>query len=75
MAKQKSKATRGRPADVEHPERYPVRHDGDQIARWRLAAATCGLTLQDWIRSALDGEAGRAHHVPTLKREGVRRVG
>lgn len=74
MRKQKT-PTRGRPADAEHPNRYPVRHADDQKAKWQAAAATCGMTLQDWCRATLDAEAARAHHVPMIKREGVRRVG
>ncbi len=62
----------GRPRD-EHAERYPVRHGPEQKIQWAAAAATCGLSLQDWIRKTLDGEAWKAFHVPMVKREGVRR--
>lgn len=73
-AKETKKATRGRPASA-HVGRYPIRRHDEQEQAWRVAAATCGISLQDWIRSTLDAEAKRATHIPQLKREGVRRVG
>ncbi len=69
----KTKTKRGRPR-AEHADRYPVRHGPEQKIQWAAAAATCGLSLQDWIRKTLDGEAWKAVHVPMVKREGVRRV-
>jgi hypothetical protein len=65
-----TKAT-GRPASP-FPERYPLRHDDDQRSAWAQAAATCGLSLPEWIRATLDGEARKATHVPMIKREGRR---
>lgn len=52
--------------------RYPIRFTEEQRAAWTAAAATCGMSLQAWITSALDGEAAKATHVPMVKREGRR---
>lgn len=67
----KSKIT-GRPKSPDGPNRYPLRHDDDQRAAWDAAAATCGLSLQQWIAATLDAEAKKATHVPMIKREGRR---
>lgn len=72
MATPPKKPGPGRPkSDLE--ERYQLRHESpEQRAAWEAAAATCGLTLAQWINRALDAEAARATHVPMIKREGRR---
>ncbi len=61
----------GRPAD-EHALRYMLRHHASQLDVWRVAAATCGMTVAEWIRSTLDAESARATHVPLAKRRAAR---
>lgn len=72
MANTATKSKIGRPTSDAGPVRYPLRHKADQRAAWELAAATCGLSLQQWIASTLDAEAKKATHVPMIKREGRR---
>ena len=57
----------GRPPS-EFETRLAIRIHDDQEEVWRAAAATCGLSLPEWARVALDAEAARATHVPILKR-------
>lgn len=61
----------GRPKS-DKPGRYQLRHFDDELPRWRVAAASCGKTLPDWIQETLNAEAARATHVAMLKREGRR---
>lgn len=61
----------GRPRS-DFAKRYAIRTSDLALSRWALAAATCGMTIQDWIRATLDGEAGKAHHVPEVKRRPAR---
>lgn len=65
--------TIGRPADS-NELRYMIRHTAKQYSKetgagsWQVAAATSGLTVQEWMRKTLDAEANKATHVPQLKR-------
>ena len=67
MAKTKT----GRPPSPNR-RRYPLRHDDADRAAFDQAAATCGLSLQEWALATLQAEARRATHVPMIKREGRR---
>jgi hypothetical protein len=57
-----------------------LRHNAEQRAPtnehppgiWDVAAATCGMTLPQWMRATLDAEAKVATHVPIMKRRAVR---
>ena len=67
----KTGAQRGRPADPnKRDKRYQLKHHPEELELWRIAAATTGRKLGDWIATALNGEAKTAHHVPVLKRGG-----
>ncbi len=56
----KRKPGAGRPASP-FPDRYQLRHTGDQLAAWMSAAGVDepGPALQAWIRKTLDREATR----------------
>lgn len=58
----------GRPPSP-FPLRLPVRHTAEMLESWRRAAATCGLSVQDWIRTTLGCEVESAIHVRPLRRE------
>lgn len=72
----KSAPVGGRPASP-FPKRYAIRHDDARLAAWKVAAATCGIDLQSWIRATLDRESKVPHHVGRVRvirtLEGVRR--
>jgi plasmid stability protein len=68
------KKTTGRPASP-FPHRYPVRVDDDMIAAMKIAAASCGLPVQDWARATLAAEAAKATHVPPIYRAKAGRRG
>ena len=61
----------GRP-ESSFETRTMFRHHDAQLEAWKLAAATCGMTWQDWLRATLDAEAVRATHVPLVKRKAAR---
>lgn len=49
--------------------RHMIRADAKLLGSWRVAAATCGLSMADWIRHVLCSEAEAPVHVAPLKRE------
>jgi len=73
MARTKNTSpTTGRPASP-YPHRYPVRVDDELIAAMKIAAASCGLPVQEWARRTLAGEAAKAIHVAPIYRKAARR--